>query len=56
MKPLERDLQILRHIVSYCDQIGQTIYLPINCRPRRIALRAVVLGCYFFPIGIHISE
>ena len=25
MKPLERDLQILRHIVSYCDQIGQTI-------------------------------
>jgi len=25
MKPLERDLSILRHIVSYCDQIEQTV-------------------------------
>ena len=25
MKPLDRDLSILRHIISYCDQIEQTI-------------------------------
>jgi len=25
MKPLERDLSILRHIVSYCEQIEQTV-------------------------------
>ena len=25
MKPLDRDLSILRHIISYCEQIEQTI-------------------------------
>ena len=25
MKPLERDLSILRHIISYCEQIEQTV-------------------------------
>ena len=25
MKPLERDLSILQHIVSYCEQIEQTV-------------------------------
>ena len=25
MKPLERDKSILRHIVSYCEQIEQTV-------------------------------
>ena len=25
MKPLDRDLSILHHIISYCDQIEQTI-------------------------------
>ena len=24
MKPLDRDMSVLRHIVSYCDQIEQT--------------------------------
>ncbi len=24
MKPLDRDMSILRHIVSYCEQIEQT--------------------------------
>jgi uncharacterized protein with HEPN domain len=26
MKPLDRDLSILRHIVSYCDQIEETVW------------------------------
>ena len=25
MKPLDRDLSILRHIISYCEQIEQTV-------------------------------
>ena len=25
MKPLDRDISILRHIVTYCEQIEQTI-------------------------------
>lgn len=25
MKPLDRDLSILRHMISYCEQIEQTV-------------------------------
>lgn len=25
MKPLDRDISILEHIVSYCDQIAETV-------------------------------